>query len=96
MDYHASDDAVTRRVEFFTDREKVLRENDLYFYNRPVEEIKGGARVIVNGHELGLYAPYSYLDLIATRASTGLLKPTYTSLALAPMECDCWLANEYA
>jgi len=64
MDFHTTDDAVTRRIKFFTDREKMLRENDLYFYNQPVEEIRGGARVIVKGREMGMYASYSYLGLI--------------------------------
>ena len=64
MDLHATDDAVTRRIKFFTDRVMKLRENDLYFYNQPVEEIKGGARVIVNGREMGMYASYGYLGLL--------------------------------
>lgn len=64
MDFHATDDAVTRRINFFTDRVMKLRENDLYFYNQPVEEIKGGARVIVNGREMGMYASYGYLGLL--------------------------------
>jgi 8-amino-7-oxononanoate synthase len=64
MDIHTSDDAVTRRIKFFTDREKMLRENDLYFYNQPVEEIKGGSRVIVKGREMGMYASYGYLGLL--------------------------------
>jgi 8-amino-7-oxononanoate synthase len=64
MDSHATDDAVTRRIKFMTDRERMLRENDLYFYNQPIEEIKGGARVIVNGREMGMYASYGYLGLL--------------------------------
>ncbi len=64
MDFHVTDDAVTRRVKFFTDRERALREKDLYFYNQPVEEIKGGARVIVKGREMGMYASYGYLGLL--------------------------------
>jgi 8-amino-7-oxononanoate synthase len=64
MDILTTDDAVTRRIKFFTDREKMLRENDLYFYNQPVEEVKGGARVVVHGREMGMYASYSYLGLI--------------------------------
>jgi 8-amino-7-oxononanoate synthase len=64
MDLNNTDDAVTRRIQYFTDRERMLRENDLYFYNQPVEEIRGGARVIVHGHEMGMYASYSYLGLI--------------------------------
>ena len=64
MDIHLTDDAVTRRIKYFTDRERMLRENDLYFYNQPVDEIQGGARVIVNGRAMGMYASYSYLGLI--------------------------------
>jgi 8-amino-7-oxononanoate synthase len=64
MDFHTTDDAVTRRVKIFTDRVKMLREQDLYFYNQPVEEIKGGARVVVNGREMGMYASYGYLGLL--------------------------------
>jgi glycine C-acetyltransferase len=64
MDIHNSDDAVIRRINFFTERVRKLRENDLYFYNQPVEEIKGGSRVIVCGREMGMYASYSYLGLI--------------------------------
>ena len=64
MDIHTTDDAVTRRIGFFTQREKMLRDNDLYFYNQPVEEIKGGARVVVRGREMGMYASYGYLGLL--------------------------------
>lgn len=64
MDLHTTDDAVTRRIKYFTDRERMLRENDLYFYNQPVEEIRGGSRVLVRGREMGMYASYSYLGLI--------------------------------
>ncbi len=64
MDIHHTDDAVTRRISFFTDRVANLKAHDLYFYNMPVEEIKGGACVIVNGREMGMYASYSYLGLI--------------------------------
>jgi glycine C-acetyltransferase len=64
MDIHTTDDAVTRRIQYFTDRERMLRENDLYFYNQPIDEIRGGARVLVRGREMGMYASYSYLGLI--------------------------------
>ena len=64
MDIQTTDDAVTRRMRIFTNREKMLRENDLYYYNQPIEEIKGGSRVIVNGREMGMYASYGYLGLI--------------------------------
>ena len=58
------DDAVKRRIQVFTDRVSMLKTNDLYFYNQPIEEIRGGAKVIVRGREMGMYASYSYLGLI--------------------------------
>ena len=64
MDIHTTDDAVTRRIGFFTERERMLRANDLYYYNQPIEEIKGGSRVIVRGREMGMYASYGYLGLL--------------------------------
>jgi glycine C-acetyltransferase len=64
MDFHNTDDSVTRRVRVFTERVNRLKENDLYFYNQPVEEIRGGARVLVRGREMGMYASYSYLGLV--------------------------------
>jgi glycine C-acetyltransferase len=58
------EDAVTRRIQAFTNRVSMLKENDLYFYNQPIEEIRGGAKVLVRGREMGMYASYSYLGLI--------------------------------
>jgi glycine C-acetyltransferase len=43
---------------------KKLQVNDLYFYNQPVAELRGGARVLVNGREMGMFASYSYLGLV--------------------------------
>ncbi|MEW6029051.1 MAG: aminotransferase class I/II-fold pyridoxal phosphate-dependent enzyme [Chloroflexota bacterium] len=64
MDFHNTDDSVTRRIRAFTDRVERLKENDLYFYNQAVEEIRGGAKVLVRGREMGMYASYSYLGLV--------------------------------
>ena len=64
MDLKKTNDAVMRRVNAMNDRVRMLKENDLYFYNQPVEEIRGGARVLVRGREMGMYASYSYLGLI--------------------------------
>jgi len=63
MDFR-NDDAVTRRIRALSARVAMLKENDLYFYNQPIEEIRGGARVRVRGREMGMYASYSYLGLI--------------------------------
>jgi glycine C-acetyltransferase len=64
MDFHNTDDAVTRRIRAFTDRVARLKEHDLYFYNQPVAEILPGMKVRVNGREMGMYASYSYLGLV--------------------------------
>jgi 8-amino-7-oxononanoate synthase len=64
MDFHNTDDSLTRRVRAYTDRAARLKENDLYYYNIPVAEILPGMRVRVNGREMGMYASYSYLGLV--------------------------------
>lgn len=64
MDYKNTNDAVTRRIRAMVDRVNMLKENDLYFYNQPISELRGGARVLVNGHDMGMYASYSYLGLV--------------------------------
>ena len=40
------------------------KANDLYFYNQPIEELRGGAKVLVHGREMGMYASYGYLGLL--------------------------------
>ena len=60
----AGDDAIARRVQAFAARLAVAKANDLYFYNQAVQELRGGARVLVGGREMGMYASYSYLGLL--------------------------------
>lgn len=64
MDFQKTDDAVTRRVWALNERLTGLKENDLYFYNQAVEEMRGDAKVLVGGREMGMYASYSYLGLV--------------------------------
>lgn len=64
MDFHSTDDSVTRRIHAIMDRVALARDNDLYFYNQPVEEILPGMKVRVRGREMGMYASYSYLGLV--------------------------------
>jgi glycine C-acetyltransferase len=64
MDLKKTNDAVMRRVQAINDRVNMLKEHDLYFYNQPVTELRGGARVLVNGREMGMYASYGYLGLL--------------------------------
>lgn len=64
MDFHSTDDSVTRRIHAIMHRVSMARDNDLYFYNQPVEEILPGMKVRVRGREMGMYASYSYLGLV--------------------------------
>jgi 8-amino-7-oxononanoate synthase len=64
MDLSKADDAITRRIQAMNNRIKEIQKADLYFYNQPISELKGGARVLVNGREMGMYASYSYLGLV--------------------------------
>jgi 8-amino-7-oxononanoate synthase len=63
MDFQ-TDNSLTRRMAILQQRLKAMQDNDFYFYNQPIEEIRGGARVLVNGREMSMYASYSYLGLI--------------------------------
>jgi glycine C-acetyltransferase len=64
MDFKNTNDSVTNRIRAMNDRLSMLKENDLYFYNQPVEEMLPGAKVRVRGREMGMYASYSYLGLV--------------------------------
>jgi 8-amino-7-oxononanoate synthase len=64
MDLKSANDSVMRRIRAMGERETMLRENGLYFYNQPIEEVRGGAKAVVHGREMGMYASYSYLGLI--------------------------------
>jgi 8-amino-7-oxononanoate synthase len=59
-----SDRAIMRRVLAMKNRVDGLRRDGLYFYNQPASELHGGAHVVVNGREMGMYASYSYLGLV--------------------------------
>src|SRR5512144_1259046 len=58
------EDAVGRRIAIFSERVSAARANDLYFFNQPVEELLGGAKVLVHGRVMGMYASYGYLGLL--------------------------------
>lgn len=64
MDINNKEDAIVRRMEAMLERVSMLKDLDLYFYNQPVSELRGGARVVVNGRDMGMYASYSYLGLV--------------------------------
>lgn len=58
------DDSVTKRIQAMNRRVDALKQESLYFYNQPIKELHGGAKVVVNGREMGMYASYSYLGLV--------------------------------
>jgi len=64
MDFETTDDIVVGRVKAITERLEHLSQAGLYFYNQPVTELRGGARVLINNRDMGMYASYSYLGLI--------------------------------
>src|SRR3990172_238740 len=63
MDWKAND-KLTQTINAMLDRIDGLKEADLYFYNQPVDELKGNARAIVRGREMLMFASYSYLGLL--------------------------------
>jgi len=64
MDFHNTDDAVTRRMKVLDQRIGKMRSHDLYFYNQAIDEVMDGARVRVRDRVMGMYASYSYLGLV--------------------------------
>ncbi len=61
---HLVEDTIMQRVRIINERVANARAADLYYYNQPITELRGGARVLVRGREMGMYASYSYLGLI--------------------------------
>jgi 8-amino-7-oxononanoate synthase len=57
-------DKISARIRAWRQRIEAVQGEDLYFYNQPVEELCGGARVRTNGREMLMFASYSYLGLI--------------------------------
>jgi 8-amino-7-oxononanoate synthase len=64
MNIDISDDAVNQRVDEMVQRVEGIKREDLYYFNQPISELEGGARVRVNGRLMSMYASYSYLGLI--------------------------------
>jgi 8-amino-7-oxononanoate synthase len=64
MNFEKRDDMVVRRINAMVERVYQAQDQGLYFLNQPITELRGGARVLVKGREMGMYASYSYLGLI--------------------------------
>ncbi len=64
MEKMKTEDTIFQRMQFMNQRVSGLQAEDLYFYNQPITELHGGARVLVNGREMTMFASYSYLGLV--------------------------------
>ncbi len=64
MDAPRIDDAISKRIQMMVERVEQAKQANLYYYNQPVTELLGGARVLVRGREMGMYASYGYLGLL--------------------------------
>lgn len=61
---HTDHDHIEARIEALCSRVQWVKDEDLYFYNIPISELQGGARVLVDGRDMGMFASYSYLGLL--------------------------------
>jgi len=57
-------DRISARIQAWRERIEQAKDSQLYFYNQPIDELRGAARVVVNGREMQMFASYSYLGLI--------------------------------
>ncbi|MEW5868328.1 MAG: aminotransferase class I/II-fold pyridoxal phosphate-dependent enzyme [Chloroflexota bacterium] len=64
MNHIKAEDTVMQRIHAMNKRIADFLEADLYYYNQPASELRGGSRVLVRGREMGMYASYSYLGLV--------------------------------
>ncbi len=64
MDISRTEDKISAKIRAIRARLDETKEHDLYFYNQPIEELCGGARVRLKGREMLMFASYSYLSLI--------------------------------
>ena len=64
MEITKAEDNISQRIHAMGHRVEMTKAQDLYYYNQPISELRGGARVFVNGREMDMFASYSYLGLI--------------------------------
>lgn len=57
-------DNIEKRIRAMCERVEEIQDSDLYLYNIPVSELRGGCQVVVDGKEMLMFASYSYLGLI--------------------------------
>lgn len=59
-----TNDGLSQKLKGLSAYAEYFLNNNLYFYDQPITELKGGSRVMVNGREMAMFASYSYLGLI--------------------------------
>ncbi len=59
-----TDNGIQARIRAMDERVNRLRENDMYFYNMPVSELKGSTEVVIGGRTMLMLASYGYLGLL--------------------------------
>ena len=60
----ATENGIQARIRAMDERVQGLRDNDMYFYNKPVSELKGSAEVVIDGRTMLMLASYGYLGLL--------------------------------
>ncbi|MEP7359454.1 MAG: 8-amino-7-oxononanoate synthase, partial [Anaerolineales bacterium] len=58
------DDKISQRIRGWRERVDALKQQDLYFFNQPIDELTGGIRVRIRGREMLMFASYGYLGLL--------------------------------
>jgi 8-amino-7-oxononanoate synthase len=57
-------DSIEKRIRTMCERVEGIKDSDLYLYNIPISELRGGCEVVVDGETMLMFASYSYLGLI--------------------------------
>lgn len=57
-------DPIEWRIHAMCERVNGAQQAGYYYYNIPINELRGGAKVLVDGREMSMFASYSYLGLI--------------------------------
>jgi glycine C-acetyltransferase len=57
-------DNLAERIAHWAQRVAAAQAADLYFFNQPVDELRGSARALVRGREMMMFASYGYLGLL--------------------------------
>lgn len=59
-----TDNGIQARIRAMDERVQALHDNDMYFYNMPVSELKGSTEVVIGGRTMLMLASYGYLGLL--------------------------------